>query len=291
MSATLRAAFWMLGAIVSFSLMAVAGRAAGAEHDTFEIMMYRSMVGVVIVSVVLSLRGGWAQVSTRALPMHILRNAAHFIGQNLWLYAVLLIPLAQVFALEFTTPLWVIVLSPLVLGERLTRWRALAALVGFVGVLIVSRPAPDTFSIGLAAAASCAIFFAMTTMLTKRLTRTQSTGDILFWLTVTQLVFGAVCAGYDGEIALPSQTGLPWLVAIGLAGLMAHFCITSALMIAPATVVIPFDFARLPTIAVVGWLIYGEEVDIWVMVGAAVIFAGIYLNILAETRMKRVGAG
>jgi drug/metabolite transporter (DMT)-like permease len=119
---------------------------------------------------------------------------------------------------------------------------------------------------------------------TKRLTRTQSITCILFYLTVLQLIFGLIMAGYDGDIALPDATTLPWLVMIGLCGLLAHFCIASALAIAPATVVIPIDFIRLPVIAVIGMLVYGEVVDIWVFVGAVIIFAGNYINIVAETR-------
>jgi len=287
-NATLRAALWMTGAIASFSSMAVAGRELGASLDTFEIMMYRSLVGLIVVMAVLSLRGLWPQVTTASIGTHLIRNAAHFTGQNLWFFAVTAIPLAQVFALEFTTPLWVIVLSPLFLGERLTRSRALAALIGFVGILIVARPSPDALNPGIVSAASAAVFFSVTIMLTKRLTRTQSIANILFWLTAMQLILGMITTGLDGDIALPTLQTLPWLVLVGMAGLLAHFCITNALAIAPATVVIPFDFVRLPAIAVVGMVLYNEPLDIWVLIGALVIFGGIYLNVLSETRKIRV---
>jgi drug/metabolite transporter (DMT)-like permease len=285
---TLKAALWMTGAIASFSSMAVAGREASLSLDTFEIMMYRSIVGVLVVSAILSFTGSWARVTRRSMGTHVVRNLAHFTGQNLWFYSVTVIPLAQVFALEFTSPLWVIVLSPLLLGERITPVRALAATIGFIGILIVARPSPETFSPGLVTAALSAVFFALTTVFTKRLTRTESVGCILFWLTVIQLVLGFVTAGYDGDIALPDAQSAPFLLVIGLAGLMAHFCITNALAIAPATVVIPFDFARLPAIAIIGMLLYGEALDIWVLIGAVVIFAGNYMNILAETRKNRI---
>jgi drug/metabolite transporter (DMT)-like permease len=134
------------------------------------------------------------------------------------------------------------------------------------------------------AAAASAVFFAFTTIFTKRLTRTQSITCILFYLTVLQLIFGLIMAGYDGDIAIPDAQTLPWLLLIGVAGLLAHFCITNALAIAPATVVIPIDFIRLPVIAVIGMLVYSEAVDIWVFVGAAIIFAVNYLNIWVETR-------
>ena len=281
-----KAALWMTGAIGSFSAMAVAGREVSIALDTFETMMYRSLVGVVIVCLVLTATRNWAQVTTRSMGLQLFRNVAHFTGQNLWFYAVTVIPLAQVFALEFTTPLWVIVLSPLVLGERLTQIRVWAALLGFAGILIVARPSPETISPGLIAAARSAIFFAFTIMTTKHLTKTEAIGCILFWLTVIQLGLGLLASGFDGDIALPDAQTAPWLVVIGLAGLLAHFCITNALAIAPATVVVPFDFVRLPVIAIIGMLIYGEPLDLWVLVGAVVIFGGNYLNIYGETRKR-----
>ena len=276
----------MTGAIGSFSFMAVAGRELAARFDTFEIMMYRSIFGVLIVVTVATLTRGWHKITTRDLGLHGLRNLAHFAGQNLWFYAVTLIPLAQVFALEFTTPLWVIVLSPLILGERLTSIRAWSAVIGFVGILIVARPEFGNLSLGMLCAAASAVFFALTAMFTKKLTRQHSILAILFYLTLMQLGFGLVAAGFDGDIALPTAATLPYLMLVGAAGLLAHFCITNALAIAPATVVMPIDFARLPVIAVVGMWLYAEPLDIWVFIGALIIFGGNYLNIWSETRKR-----
>ena len=177
-----------------------------------------------------------------------------------------------------------VVLSIFLLGERLTATRALAAVLGFIGILIVARPDIGNLNLGIIAAASCAVFFALTNVLTKRLTRTQGITTILFYLTTTQLVFGLLTAGYDGDIALPDAATLPFLALVGVCGLLAHYCLTNALALAPATVVVPIDFVRLPVIAVVGMLLYAEALDIWVFIGAAVIFAGNYLNLWRETR-------
>ena len=274
----------MLGAIASFSAMAVAGRAVSHALDTFEIMTYRSLVGIVVLWVILTLNGQWRQVTRRSLGTHVIRNAAHFTGQNLWFYAVTAIPLAQVFALEFTSPIWVVLLSPLILGEPLTRLRLMSVLAGFMGILIVARPSPDTISPGLIAAASSAVFFALSVMYTRLLTRTETVLCIMFWLTLMQAVFGIIFSAWDGDMVAPSAQTLPWLVLIGFAGLLAHYCLTSALAIAPATVVVPIDFVRLPTIAIVGMLLYGEALDAWVFVGAAVIFAANYANIWCANR-------
>jgi drug/metabolite transporter (DMT)-like permease len=274
----------MSGSIASFSAMAVAGREVAVQLDTFEIMMYRSLLGLFIVLFIAGFTGAWRQISTQHMGTHVMRNTAHFAGQNLWFFAVTVIPLAQVFAIEFTSPLWVIVLSPLILGERLTRMRVGAALVGFIGILIVARPTVEGINAGVVAAASAAIFFALTIMLTKKLTRTQSITGILFFLTAMQLVMGVICAGFDGDIAVPNAQALPYVLLIGVAGLLAHFCLTNALSIAPATVVVPIDFIRLPVIAIVGMLVYQEALDIWVFVGAGVIFIGNYANLWVESR-------
>jgi len=284
----LKAAIWMLGAIASFSAMAVAGREVSFALDTFEIMLFRSVVGLIIVAFAATTLGKWHQINRKQVSLHFARNIMHFIGQNLWFYAVTVIPLAQVFALEFTSPIWVILLSPLLLGERITLIRATAALMGFVGVLVVTRPDVSGINTGVIMAASSAIFFAFTIIFTKQLTRTQSITCILFYLTVLQLGFGLISAGYDGDIALPNEETLPWLVLIGVAGLLAHFCITNALAIAPATVVVPIDFVRLPVIAIIGMLLYGEALDLWVLLGAGIIFAGNYLNIWSETRSAAI---
>ena len=279
MTDTMRAAVWMIGAIGAFTVMAIAGRAAALDLDTFEIMLYRSIVGFITVMIVARAMGTLREINRQQLPLHFMRNIGHFAGQNLWFFAITVIPLAQVFALEFTTPIWVILLSTLLLKERISSIGLAAALLGFIGILIVARPGMTPINIGLMSAALCAIGFAFSAIFTRMLTHTQSITCILFYLTAMQGIFGLICAGIDGIIALPSVTTLPWVLAIGSAGLTAHFCLTTALSLAPATVVMPIDFTRLPIIAVVGVILYSEAVDIWVIVGGVTIFAANYINI------------
>ncbi|MFK7875266.1 MAG: DMT family transporter [Paracoccaceae bacterium] len=286
MSDTMRGLIWMLGTIVSFSAMAVSGRELAGALDTFEIMLYRSMFGLIVVVAIIAVTNRWSELRTHRFGAHVLRNITHFTGQNLWFYALAFIPLSQVFALEFTTPLWVLLLSPLLLGERFTSIRLVSALLGFAGILFVAQPGTTSLSTGVLAAASCAIFFALSVILTKRLTTTDSIACIMFYLTLVQLFLGLVTAGYDGNITLPTWQALPYVLAIGLCGLSAHFCYTKALSLAPAAVVSPIDFGRLPTIAIVGWLIYAEPLDPWIFLGAAIIFLGNYLNIWSETRKR-----
>jgi drug/metabolite transporter (DMT)-like permease len=283
-SDTIRAALWMIGSIVSFSSMAIAGRAASVELDTFEILLYRSLIGVVLVLSVASYAGTRGQITTARLGTQALRNLFHFTGQNLWFYAITVAPLAQVFALEFTMPVWVMLLAVPLLGEPLTRLRVTVVALGFIGILIITQPWRLGIGPGILAAGLAAIGFAGSVVFTKVLTRTQGITSILFWLAAMQAVYGLICAGWDADITLPSAVTWPWLAVIGTAGLVAHFCLTKALKLAPATVVIPMDFTRLPIIAVVAMVLYGEPLELAVFVGAAVIFGANYLNIWTESR-------
>ncbi len=275
----LAAAAWMTGAIASFTAMAVATRQINGVHDTFEILAFRSVIGWGIVVLLGLAFGQLGRIRTDRLPSHLMRNVFHFTGQSLWFYAVTAIPLAQVFALEFTSPIWVILLSPLVLGERLTRRKLFAAALGFAGVLIVARPDFGVVEPGVIAAAGAAIFFASTNLMTKVLTRGEAIISILFWLTLMQAVFGGVAILLAGDITLPTVATLSWLVVIGIAGIGAHFSLTTALSLAPASSVVPVDFARLPIIAAIGAIFYAEPIDITLFLGAALIFLGIWITL------------
>ncbi len=278
------AALWMTGAIGSFSVMAVAGREMASDLDTFEIMTYRSLIGLVLVATFGLVAGRVSEIRTHRPRLHLVRNIFHFAGQNLWFYALAIIPLAQVFALEFTTPLWVALLAPLVLGERLTRTRLLAAVLGFVGILVVARPGVTEVGIGQYAALLAAVGFACSYLSTKALSDTETVWTIMFWMTLLQAIMGLACAVVDGDMALPPMAQLPWIVAVGLGGLTAHVCIASALTAAPASIVAPMDFFRLPLIAVVGMLLYDEPLEAAIFAGAALIVIGNVLNVRAERR-------
>ncbi|WP_205518435.1 DMT family transporter [Pseudotabrizicola algicola] len=278
------AILWMLGSVISFSGMAIAGRQLQGAHDTFEIMAARSFVSFFLVLAAAAAMGKMGDISTLRLRGHVLRNVVHFTGQNLWFWALTLIPLAQLIAIEFTSPLWVILLSPLLLGERITKPRAMAAGLGFVGILIVVRPDFDALNIGVLAAAGAAVCFAATNIATKRLARDVTILSILFWLTVMQFIFGAGLAAADGQIAWPTASTAPWLFVIGVTGVLAHLCLTSALRLAPATFVMPVDFIRLPLMALAGALLYQEQLEMLLFVGAGLIVLANWINIRSETR-------
>ncbi len=269
----------MIGAIFSFITMAIAGRAVSDQLDTFEIMLYRSLIGFLIVILTAKIINTHHEINFQKFSIHFIRNIFHFMGQNLWFFALPIIPLAQLFALEFTSPIWVVLLAPIFLKEQLTFRKVCIAALGFLGVLFVTRPEIGSLSIGIIAAATAAIGFAASAMITRRLTETDSLTKILFFLTGLQIIFGLICSGYDGEITIPSPDNASWVVMIGLAGLSAHFCLTKSLTLAPASVVMPVDFVRLPLIAIIGMSFYGENLDIFMVTGAAMILVANYINL------------
>jgi drug/metabolite transporter (DMT)-like permease len=266
--------------------MAVSGRELATSLNTFEIMLYRSIIGFLIVLFIGYFTKTLVEIKGDRLGLHLFRNLAHFSGQNLWFFAVASIPFSQLFALEFSTPVWVALLAPLFLGEALTRQRGLAVILGFAGVLIVARPDINQFDFTIIAAVACAICFAGSMMATKKLTSDQSITCILFWLTLMQLAMGLLATVFMGTITFPEDTNITWIVIVGIGGLTAHFCITNALALAPAIIVIPLDFMRLPLISVIGFLAYGEAFELPILVGAGVIFIAILLNLKAEQQRQ-----
>lgn len=274
-----KSALWMIAAILSFSCMALAGREAMSGYNSFEVMTYRSAIGMVVVCIILAVTRNTGPFKTTRLSLHLGRNITHFIGQNLWFYAISVVPLAQVIALEFTSPIWLILLAPLLLGEKLTTVRLIAVALAFIGVICVVHPDVTTVNLGTVAAASSAIFFALTLIATKRLTRTDDIIAIMFWLTFIQLGFGLILTLWDGTIEPLHWTLSPYLIIIGLAGLSAHYSLSTALSLASAAEVVPFDFARLPLIACLGAFFYGEVIDFWLLIGGSFILLGNYINI------------
>ena len=287
--APFRAALWMVGSLVSFVIIAVAGREASRELDTPQIMLLRSLMALPVVVIwALCLPGGLLRLRTRQPALQLLRNAAHFVGQYCWFLALTLIPLAQVFALEFTAPIMVALLAPLLIGERLTSVRLLAALVGFLGVMLVIRPASQEVGVGTFVMLTGALGFALSMIAVKRLITTDDPLSVLFYMSVMQAPVAFIISVWT--FAWPPLTAWGWMVPITLCALSAHFCMARAFQLADAIVVAPLDFFRLPLIALVAMLIYAEPLELWVLAGGAVIVAANVINLRAEARSRRKAA-
>lgn len=277
----LRGVLWMGGAVLSFSTMAVAARELLAHMGAFQVLFLRSVVMLAIVLVIVA-QAKDAVTATRRLPLHLFRNVIHLGGQYCWVFAIGVLPLATVFAIEFTMPVWTAILAALILKERLTRNRVVMLVLGLVGVLIILRPGFGFFHPAALVALAAAFLYAGNMITTKQLSGTDSPLAVLFWMSVVQTPL-SLLAAIPGWVS-PPISHLPWMILIGVGSYTAHYSMTRAFKLADATVAVPIDFVRLPLIAVVGALFYNEAFDPMIIVGAAVIFAGTYYSLSRERR-------
>lgn len=282
------AVLWMTGTLLSFTLMAISVRElAGAIHS-FEILFFRS-VGALVLLAPFAIAKGRAALRTKQPRLQIFRNVVHQAAQLGWITGVIALPLSEVFAIEFTTPVWATLIAAVALREHLTKHRAIAVTLGFLGILVILRPGISTIEPGALATLAAAVGFAITLVSTKALTRTDPALTILVYMSLIQLPIGAALATTVWVTPAPGQ--LLWLFLVGATGLTAHFCTARALALADATVVVPMDFMRLPLIVAVGALLYSETAEPLVLLGAVMIFAGNYYSIRREHRRRALAAG
>ncbi len=269
----------MMGTLFSFIGMAIGGRELSREVPTFQILFFRSLVGLMIVLPIL-LAGGRNRVNTKHFLEHTIRNLIHFGGQFGWFYGIAYISLANVFAIEFTLPVWTAILASFLLKEKLTRPRVTAIIFGIVGMLVILRPGLGVMTPVALIVLASAVCYAFSHTLTRKLALHDPPIVILFYMTVVQLPLSLVLS-LDKWIN-PSVGLWPWLLVVGITALSAHYCMARAFQIAEATVVVPMDFLRLPLIAVVGYIAYNEAIDWYVLFGACVMLIGNFINIRAE---------
>ncbi len=271
-----RAAAWTAGTLVSFLLMALSGRELSAELSLFQMVLLRNAICLAIVAVLLT-RLGWGLARTVHPARHVARNTVHFAAQYGWLLGIASIPIAEVFAIEFTTPIWTALMASVFLGERLTPVRIVAVALGFAGVLVILRPGLQIIHPAAFAVLGAALGYACTYTITKSMVGHDAPITILFWMNLVQLPLGLVPSLWLW--VTPSPALYPWIALIGVTGLTSHYCLSRALAHADATTVVPLDFLRLPLAAVVAWMLYDEALDPFVFAGAALIIAGSWLNL------------
>lgn len=273
----LKAALWMAGSIAMFLTMSVAGRAATAELDVFQVMLMRSVIGFVLILPLVHLSGGLAAMATARPLMHVGRNAAHYAGQFAWLYALTLIPLAELISIEFTTPFWTALFAVAFLGERMNPKKTAAVVLGILGVVVIVRPGVSEPQTGHLVMLAGALAFGISLVMVKALTRTENVVRIIFWMLIIQTAIGLV----PGLLVwkAPSWEVMPWVVLVAFTGTFSHYCLTRALVHAEATVVMPMDFMRLPLSALLGWALFSERLDTFTVVGACLILMGNLVNL------------
>ena len=282
----MRAFLWMTGALVSFCLMAIGGRELAGGINTFQILLSRSVIGLLVVSLLIWRTGKFELFRTQRLRLQLGRNLFHFVGQYGWFLGIGLLPLAQVFALEFTTPLWTLLIAALFLKEQLTARKVVAIALGSVGVYLILNPGGDIVNPAALYVLGAAVCYALSYVATKALSTTENPLTILFYMCLVQLPLGLVLSA--SHFVLPTPLQWVWLTLIGLSALSAHFCLTHAMKTTEVSVVVTLDFLRLPLIGVVGMALYGEGFKPMLLVGAALMLVGNLVNVY-KPRTKAAG--
>jgi drug/metabolite transporter (DMT)-like permease len=280
-----KAAAWMAGWLALMLLLLVAGRATMASVNLFEVLELRSLIGFALLAPMVWRQGGLRAMATTRPLQHICRNTAHYTGQYLWFLALTMIPIAQVVSIEFTMPIWTALLAAWFLGERITLRKTLAIALGLVGVVVIVRPGLGGDNAGQLVMVVAAMAFAIAIVLVKSLTRTDPPVVIIFWMLVIQSVLGLIPSLVVWT--WPPLAVWPWLVVVAFCGTYSHYCMTQAMRHADATIVVPMDFLRVPLSAAVGWLVYGERLDLLTVVGAAVILGANLLNLGGGPLLRR----
>ncbi|WP_114767627.1 DMT family transporter [Vibrio rhodolitus] len=274
----------MLGALTSFCFMAIGAKELSGELNTFQVLFVRSAISLSIIIAVIVATGKQQLFRTKRLGWHGLRNLSHLAGQYGWFIAIGLLPLAEVFALEFTVPFWTALLAFLFLKESLTFKKVCAIVLGFIGVLLIVQPGFKQVDIGVVIILLAAICYSFAYISTRTLAATDAPLTILFYMCIIQFPITMAFALPNWQT--PVGIHWLWLTVIGVTALSAHFCLSNAMKYADAAVVVTMDFLRLPAIAVIGALFYAEQVDVTLLVGAMLMLSGNVIN-LSQPKAKQ----
>ena len=265
-----RAALLMLGSTLFFALMAVCIRLASRTLETYEVAFFRNFFGLLALLPLLHGRIR-ASLRTTQLPRYLVRSALGVASMLCGFWAIGHLPLAQAISLSYSAPLFATIAAVLLLGEQVRARRWAAVLLGFVGVLVIVRPGSTQFTAGTLVAVAAAVLSAVVAIQIKQLSRVDAADTIvlwtyLFWVPISLLPALAVWRWPEGVAWL-------WVVATGVLGTGGQLLWTRALKLGEVSALTPISFMQLPVVAFFGWLLFGERIDRWTALGAAIVFA------------------
>ena len=276
----------MLLSTIAFGLMAVMIRLASRSESTLEIAFFRNFFGLLALLPMLlapalgtprPLENVRSRVRTTRLSRYGVRAFIGMIGMILGFWSIANLPLSQAIALAYSSPIFVTIAAVLMLGEvvRVRRWLAVA--IGFIGMLVIVRPFSHTFSLGSLVAVAAAITSAIVAIQIKELATTDSPDTIVFWTYALWVPMSLVGALFQWH--WPHGITWAWLALTGVLGTVGQVMWTRALKLGEVSALTPISFVQLVVVTIAGWLMFGEEVDRWTVLGAAIIFAStVYIS-------------
>jgi drug/metabolite transporter (DMT)-like permease len=287
MNAHIRAALLMLVSTLFFGLMAITIRYASHTLPTFEIAFFRNAFGMLALLPLL-LRGGAGLPRTKQLPKYLLRSTIGIGSMLCGFWAIGHLPLSQAISLSYSTPLFVTIAAVFWLGEHVRKRRWAAVIVGFIGVLVVVRPGTSGFSFGSLVAVSAAVFSAIVAIQIKQLSRVDPADTIVFYTYAFWVPLSLIPALFVWQ--WPQPGAWLWLVLTGLCGTGGQLLWTRALRLGDVSALTPISFMQLPVVSVAGYLLFGETIDRWTVIGAAIILAANAYIAHREVQLSRTAA-
>jgi drug/metabolite transporter (DMT)-like permease len=279
---------WMLLSCALLSGVAAMGRyAALAGIDPLQVVFLRLLFAVIALSPVLMWRGP-SMLRTDHLRIYAVRIVLGLIGMTTWFMALKLLPVGEVTAIGFLTPLFATMGAALFLGEIVGWRRWTSTLVGFGGAVIMLRPGFAEVGTGTLLALVAALAMAAASLMIKRLSDRDDPDKVVLISVCLQTPIALIPALFVWQSLDP---GL-WLLfaAMGLVGMLGHITLTRAFACADASLVMSIDFAKLPFAVLFGFALFAELIDAWTWAGAAVIFAASAYNARREHRLRRAAA-
>ena len=250
-----------------------------SSMHVFEIAFFRQLIGFIFMSAVF-LRGSLRPLITRRFGLHVVRSLLNVIAMLGFFYGLTLEPLAKVVSLSLTAPLFATVGAVLLLGEKMTRHRWVALLVGFIGALIILRPGFQAVSPGAMMVLGSNAAWSVALVVIKILSRTESSVTIALYAAILQSPVALAFALFFWSTPTLEQFG--YLVIIGIGGTVAQICLGEAFRHADATLVLPIDFTKLFWASLIGYVFFDQVPEIWIWPGAFVVFLAVFYNAYME---------
>ncbi len=286
-SAHTRAALMMLGSTLFFGLMAVSIKLASATLHTFEIAFFRNFFGV-IAALPLLLKHGPGLLKTTQLPRYFIRCLIGIVSMFCGFWAIGHLPLAQAVSLSYSTPLFVTIAAVWFLHEQVRARRWAAVVIGFVGVLVIVRPGSASFTAGSLVALSAAVLSGIVAIQIKQLSATEPADRIVLWTTMLWVPMSLGPALFVWQ--WPQGLTWLWVASAGVLGTGGHMLWTRALKLGDVSALTPISFMQLPLVAVFGFVLFGEALDRWTVLGAGIIFAANAYIAHREAQLSRRAA-
>ena len=265
---------WMIIAVISFCIMAIGIKEMSDEVNLFQIIFFRSIIGLITISIFFKEK--LIKPTFSILKEHLFRNIFHLIGQYGWIIGIVYLSLAEVTAIEFSVPIWILIIASLFLKEKLTIKKVVSIVLGFIGVVIIIRPDFGIVNFKTMIVLLSAISYAIAHSSTKTLIEKYKPLDIVFIMCLIQIPI-SFCFSLT-SLNLPDLKDFLFLIVVGISAITAHFTLAKAMVNDDISSIISIDYFRLPILISIGILIYNENFEPIYLIGGTLIFLGNWIN-------------